>query len=52
MIYGVSFVLGLGFLMLSCLLCREFRKYEHFVKYNEMVDNDSIGIEGQNSNSS
>ncbi|CAD8210660.1 unnamed protein product [Paramecium pentaurelia] len=46
--YGVAFILGLGFMMLSFQLCREFRKYEHFVKYNEMVDNDSIEMEGQN----
>ncbi|CAD8126175.1 unnamed protein product [Paramecium sonneborni] len=41
LIYIVVFILGIGFMMLSYLLCREFRKYEYFVKYNEMVENDS-----------
>ncbi|CAD8124832.1 unnamed protein product [Paramecium sonneborni] len=48
LIYGVAFILGFGFILLSCLLCREFKKYENFVRYNEMIENDSL--DGQNSN--
>ncbi|CAK68478.1 unnamed protein product (macronuclear) [Paramecium tetraurelia] len=48
LIYVVAFILGLGFMMLICQVCREFKKYENFVKYNEMVENDSIEMEGHN----
>lgn len=37
LIYGVAGVLGLGFVLLVCLLWREYKKYEKCV-YDEMVE--------------
>lgn len=45
LIYGVAGVLGLGFILLICLLWREYKKYEKCV-YDEMIEHGECEMSG------